>query len=118
MVLSSPQHSRHSHLKKLGAQNVCYFTSKARGKARNELSRPQPGTPIPPPPGWLISGNGIGIDAVYPKRAATTFPLVRLPAVPIPAMLSQGVATVALQAYDVSFALLEESGLMIKSGVP
>jgi hypothetical protein len=65
MVLSSPQHSRHSHLKKLGAQNVCYFTSKARGKARNELSRPQPGTPIPPPPGWLISGNGIGIDAVY-----------------------------------------------------
>jgi hypothetical protein len=33
-------------------------------------------------------------------------------------MLSQGVATVALQAYDVSFALLEESGLMIESGVP
>jgi hypothetical protein len=66
----------------------------------------------------VISGNGIGIDAVYPERAATTFPSVRLPAVPIPAILSQGVATVAVQAYDVSFALLEECGLMIESGVP
>jgi hypothetical protein len=69
------------------------------------------GNPIPPPPGWLISGNGIGIDTVFPNTGTYDISFGATSSDPNPGTLSQGVATVAGEGYDLSFALLDESGL-------
>lgn len=69
------------------------------------------GNPIPPPPGWTISGDGVGIDTAFPNNGIYDVSFGASTTDPNPGTLSQVIATTPGQSYTVAFALFDEAGL-------
>ena len=77
----------------------------------------QNNNPIPPPPDWEITGDGIVIDTAFPNTGTYDMSFGAASNDPNPGILSQSIATVPGQSYDLSFALLDQSGLPTNSFV-
>ena len=60
--------------------------------------------------GWTVTGDGIGIDTVFPNTGNFDAFFSALTTDPNPGVLSQMLATTASQSYILSFALLDEAG--------
>lgn len=66
--------------------------------------------PIPPPPGWAIGGDSVGIDSVFPNTGSYDVFFGALATDPSAGTLSQVITTTAGQGYSLDFALLDEAG--------
>jgi hypothetical protein len=68
------------------------------------------GNPISPPPGWTITGDGISIDSTFSYTGTYDIAFGATASDPSPGKLSQLIATTHGQAYNLSFALVDEIG--------
>jgi hypothetical protein len=71
--------------------------------------------------GWVVSGNGIAIDAVFPNIGTYDAVFTALTTDPNRGTLSQAITTVPGASYQLNFALLDEAGfsgdsLIVKFG--
>jgi hypothetical protein len=68
------------------------------------------GNPISPPPGWTVTGDGISIDSMFSFTGAYDIAFGATASDPSPGKLSQSITTTPGQAYNLSFALVDEVG--------
>jgi hypothetical protein len=68
------------------------------------------GNPISPPPGWTITGDGISIDSSFSFTGTYDIAFGATASDPSPGKLSQSITTTPGQAYNLSFALVDEAG--------
>jgi len=66
-------------------------------------------------PAWSVTGNGIAIDSAFPNSGSFDASFGAASTDPNPGVLSQTIATMPGQAYDLSFALLDESGVFLNT---
>jgi len=82
----------------------------ARGAAANLVANP--GFETGDFTDWTVTGNGIGIDTIFPNTGCCDAFFSALTTDPDPGVLSQVLATTADQSYTLSFALLDEAGFI------
>lgn len=68
------------------------------------------GNPISPPPGWTITGDAISIDSTFSFTGTYDIAFGAFSSDPSPGKLSQLITTTPGQAYNLSFALVDEVG--------
>jgi hypothetical protein len=68
------------------------------------------GNPISPPPGWTITGDGISIDSTFSYTGTYDIAFGATSSDPSPGRLAQSIATTPGQAYNLSFALVDQVG--------
>jgi hypothetical protein len=80
------------------------------GFETENLDNDSPPMPIPPPPGWTITGDGIGVDSDFPNSGLYDVAFGTFTTDSDPGSLIQTITT-GPGTYILSFALQDEAGL-------
>jgi len=73
------------------------------------------GVPVPPPPGWTITGDGVSIDTVFPHTGTYDIAFATPSTDPSIGMLSQAITTSVGQNYTLTFFVMDEAAFALNT---
>jgi hypothetical protein len=68
-----------------------------------------------PPPGWMVTGDGVSVDTVFPHTGTYDIAFATPSTDPNVGMLSQAITTTLGQNYTLTFFVVDESGITLNT---